>query len=702
MLTRSKCIALSQGLGLVVTGFLMGVLSVGWAQAPRLALVEIFTSTTCSACAVVEPAWHKFIYEPRKDRVVVVAYHVPIPSADPFYQSSQSDVDVIQSYYGVNFTPQGRLNGRALGSGQSMGHLAYITGTAIDQDVAQGSPVAIWIQERYLGNATYRIYVYTKTVSAVSGTFVLRVAAVERHRNYVWFSNEHLYFIFRGFITAANGDTIVLPPVGSVRVDSFDYQIPGNVTPAWLPSELYIAAWIQNTGTKEVLNAAHTLLFETLGTVTTASTSVSLTTQAKVYGSQSNAFAVWLEDYTVDFPASWSGQWQAASQTASLMDTLMFSLAPADSTPITVTVQPNGQAGIGRAEFVVRWGPDRRPLLVADVLVVAGITDLVVNNSVDLSYNVEELWLGVQSATPGTAGLITSTEFRMLAMRGANFACCVKNIYYNVPWTFPALIPQEVPALRAWLNQGGNLFICGQDVGWSVWEGSTDTTLQNFYLHYLHARYLSDYIPSLGLNPQDFAYVRGVGGDPVSGPFSGQTHKIFSPYGLSANPPDSLTYYYPDYLDTFGGSTPMLLYVVQGQVDTGGVAAVRYQGNYKTVYMGIGLEMFEDSAVAVEIARRTCQWFWGTLSGEELDQAIHALFVGLYPNPASNVVWVRLPGTPAQIEVLELSGKRVLIRQTEFQQGVARVDVSWLPTGTYLLRVCSAQTCGTQVVQIVR
>ena len=71
----------------------------------------------------------------------------------------------------------------------------------------------------------------------------------------------------------------------------------------------------------------------------------------------------------------------------------------------------------------------------------------------------------------------------------------VLNLYLNVSWTFPSITDDVVGVLEDFLDNGGNLFIAGQDIGWDqkrrcqcVWDSGHSA----FYSDYMHATYIAD------------------------------------------------------------------------------------------------------------------------------------------------------------------------------------------------------------------
>ena len=71
----------------------------------------------------------------------------------------------------------------------------------------------------------------------------------------------------------------------------------------------------------------------------------------------------------------------------------------------------------------------------------------------------------------------------------------VKNLYFNVGWSFPSLTDSNVIELTKFLDNGGNMMISGQDIGWETWNTTTPygtTATKNFFTNYLNASWNAD------------------------------------------------------------------------------------------------------------------------------------------------------------------------------------------------------------------
>jgi len=192
--------------------------------------------------------------------------------------------------------------------------------------------------------------------------------------------------------------------------------------------------------------------------------------------------------------------------------------------------------------------------------------------------------------------------------RQAHLLSQVQTVFYAVGWTFPSLPDNLVVQLQQLLDNGGNLFIAGQDIGWDTWDQngwSRTSTAQAFYRNYLHARFIDD---GTGVR----AMILPVADDP-----------IFKTVGTSAVFQFYPGHIYPDALqpaDSFAHAA----FQYSDQTIAGLWAQ---KDDYKVVYLGIGVEQFGDEDVAATVLSLAKQWFDGIISGVELQQRMQQLLI---------------------------------------------------------------------------
>lgn len=126
------------------------------------------------------------------------------------------------------------------------------------------------------------------------------------------------------------------------------------------------------------------------------------------------------------------------------------------------------------------------------------------------------------------------------------------------------LSAEEQALLQSHLDQGGALFVTGQDIGYDLVSQGNLADLQ-FYQDYLHADYLSDDSGDDAMN--------GVGGDPIGGGVA---------LDLTGGANNST---FPSVIAPRTGATTILTYT-----PSGGAGAVRRESGHKLVYMAFCFE----------------------------------------------------------------------------------------------------------------
>ena len=152
----------------------------------------------------------------------------------------------------------------------------------------------------------------------------------------------------------------------------------------------------------------------------------------------------------------------------------------------------------------------------------------------------------------------------------------------------PAIIPEDVASLTAFLDAGGNLIISGQDI-------AADLQGTPFLSDYLRAEFVADSSSDIWLNP--------VPADPITGDLN-MLSILSGDYG--ANNQNS-----PDEILALEGARPMLTFY-----DSGQTAALRYMNDYRIVYFSVGFESIVDFfdvdnslELRADMLQRIFSWF---------------------------------------------------------------------------------------------
>ncbi len=145
----------------------------------------------------------------------------------------------------------------------------------------------------------------------------------------------------------------------------------------------------------------------------------------------------------------------------------------------------------------------------------------------------------------------------------------------------------NVEAMTLFLNEGGQLFLTGQDIGWWLNEANDAGIFQHFYRQVLHASYLAD----------DSGY-RSVEGVPDSELGRGLTFTLGGSGGSGRQN-------YPSLVEPLGGATVPLEYA------PGLGAAVKASAAGKLLYCAFGWEAIDQQAARDTLMQRTLTWLTG-------------------------------------------------------------------------------------------
>ncbi|GAB5466198.1 MAG: hypothetical protein Kapaf2KO_16340 [Candidatus Kapaibacteriales bacterium] len=221
------------------------------ADSQRMVVLEQFTSTTCPPCAAVNPALHAGLV-PLQDIAIPLVYHVWYPApGDPMFNADQSMNQARCQYYGTPGIPAVSLNGAATVNG------ATLTNANFQQITSQRgvlSPIDMEVTRS--GN---KVTVKVVSSQAFAG-HKLRVVIVERDINYSVAPGSngetHFPWVPRQMLPNAAGTDITL----AAGVEQ-EFEFTMNPRSEWDMEQIYAAAFVQNEGTKEVMQGATSIAF---------------------------------------------------------------------------------------------------------------------------------------------------------------------------------------------------------------------------------------------------------------------------------------------------------------------------------------------------------------------------------------------------------------------------------------------------------
>ncbi|MCZ7602276.1 MAG: S8 family serine peptidase [Melioribacteraceae bacterium] len=160
-------------------------------------------------------------------------------------------------------------------------------------------------------------------------------------------------------------------------------------------------------------------------------------------------------------------------------------------------------------------------------------------------------------------------------------------VIWACEWAFPSLDANDRAAIEEYLDNGGALFLSGQDIGWDLNENADNLDI-TFFNNYLKSNYLAD--------DAGMSFINGVDSDPIS---HGISSEFFQIRRSSANQ-------YPDRISGIGGAQSIFNF------NDGTSGAIRYRGDYDLVYFAFGgYESILDDDARRTVLSRIISWFSG-------------------------------------------------------------------------------------------
>ena len=149
----------------------------------------------------------------------------------------------------------------------------------------------------------------------------------------------------------------------------------------------------------------------------------------------------------------------------------------------------------------------------------------------------------------------TTVDFNLLSK--------YKIVVWGCEWTFPSLDANDRAALTQFLDNGGSLFLSGQDIAWDLAQNPDNQDIP-FLNNYLKADFVAD---NAGKSE-----IFGIADDPISDGLN---------FGFYQENRD-ISQQFPDVLAPLETAVSTLNY------DVGTSGAIRYAGNYRVVFFGFG------------------------------------------------------------------------------------------------------------------
>lgn len=577
-------------------------------------VLEEFTGIHCGYC----PEGHAIaqqIHDDHHGDVVVIAIHqgsFATPSAgEPDFRTAFGDP--IANQTALTGYPAGTVNRHffqdlASNGGTAMGRGSWAT--AAGRILTEESPVNVGFESIYnetTRELTVNVELYYTGDSPESSNFI-NVALLQSNilgpqsgggmgNNYV---HNHM---LRHLITGQWGDEVTTTTTGSFVERTYTYTVPEDYTDVPVVIEdCDIAVFVTESqqeiysGTYAKLNGGTTLIVGEFSDIT--STFATGTSGVEtIFEFNAISLMPGTESFTFDLGSNkeWSATFEIDGTTYS--SAVSLDLDNGVAVPVKVKITPDASSDIQEFNFTMTAdaNPNYFPIQQS-FSVLSNVSELVLHNQGSWAGGVpadfEQIYFdGISSAGVETYASMSYKQFMDMANAAPEVVNEFNSIFYNVAWTFPGMTDEIVAVLTDYLDNGGNLFIAGQDLGWDTWDASGNGTAitQEFYTNYLHASYNNDgSTANNSINAEET--------DPIFGGIASSS--LTDAYGGNM---------YPDEIEPVGDDATSIFYYNN---NTAKSCAVKVNnGTYKVVYLGFDPAMVSNATVQNDIIKNSAGWF---------------------------------------------------------------------------------------------
>lgn len=217
----------------------------------KMAICELFTSTTCGPCASANPQFDNWLSTySEKEKVIIIKYHVwwPSPGNDPYYQSNTSQNSGRVSFYSCNAVPTMYVNGTSASYTLSTWKSQIMSAVTLSPLLS----MSVTATNLTTSGGDVKITLTAGSSQLPTGTLVLHTVLTESGLQYAGPNGDPKHeSVMRKMYPDQNGETIELK-AGETK------NFVRNVTFAsgWKPNNMEIISFLQIKETKEVLQGA--------------------------------------------------------------------------------------------------------------------------------------------------------------------------------------------------------------------------------------------------------------------------------------------------------------------------------------------------------------------------------------------------------------------------------------------------------------
>ena len=591
------------------------------------------------------------------------------------------DSDARMSYYQIGPIPALEWNGgnTMVGAGTAVMD-GNIYDALIRSMMVMPTPVNLTITDFSVdvGSAFISVDIALEGDLPANATPKLRVALIEDNLLY---DSEFYNHILRDVLPDV---PLTINTAGQTQSATINFTMD----PTWVAANFRATAFVQNDLDKEVMQSCNTLptpdysiRYYAGGARTVVGTAPYTFEVAGLFnaGQLADTYTVTLD--TSGIPADGSAFFTYNGQE---LTSASIPLLPGERTLLTVTIDTGtGADGTAILNFHSDSGLiDDRSLEYK--LIVAGADILLVDD--DGGANFDSLYFLPALATTGKTTTVwdrSSTALSGEILR--NFDLVV----WNCGLAYPTVDASDQAAIAEYLDNGGNLFISGQDIGWELYDQGGANVV--FYNNYLHATYVNDDTNDMTLDGVPGTFTEGLALN-ISG-------------GDGAN-----NQAYPSDIDPRGSFASAILTYSASQ--NGAIMADT--GVHRVVYLAFGYEGINNATDRATLMQGIIGFLAGSASpAGEINLPDFMTLLGNTPNPfnpQTTISFSLIADARVKLEVYDLRGS--LVRTLEDGLMPAGMNtVKWdgkdnagrdAPSGAYYYRLTGPQEKLTDKMMLVR
>jgi len=670
------------------------------------AVLEVFTGIHCQYCPQGDVI-AETILENNPGRAAVLDIHqgsYASPSAgEPDYRTPFGDA--IANQTGLTGYPSGTVNR----------HVFTGAATALDRGdwtpdcnlvMSQTSPVNLGVTSDFNAATrllTVHVELYYTANSAVASNFI-NVALIQDHvfgpqtgggagNNY-----EHMNML-RYLVTGQWGDEVTTTTQGSLVERTYTYTVPAAyISIPCVAENCRIVAFVTQNHQEILTGDRINMIGGTnlyIGDISTADSTMRLGAPAGVttFNMAVNSNLTGSEQFKIklvsDAPADWNSSFTIDGVTSS--DSTLVTLVKGTPKSFTLDVIPGATAGFQAYTFeLTSVSNPNAPTKRFTVYVMSNVNTLIVNAAGDANSTQHQgVYVnGLTLAGSDKMAVMSSTLFQRATQQA--ILTEVLNVFYNVAWTFPSFTDPEALAVKAFVNNGGNLLVAGQDIGWDVMSGAAGShgtpEAQDLYTNYLKAHFVND-------------------GSTANSKLVANTTDVI--YGMvpTANVVDvNSGNMYPDQISPLSDALTVFYYDVAKTK----ISALRSLVNTsKVIYFGAGLEMVSPDSTRNNILKKTWDWFMAGVGFDEKTAGTSSLSQNI-PNPcnASSTIRFSLEHAGfASLKLYDINGKEIMtLVSADLPAGPGQVSLSTagLNAGIYYYTLQTTEGRSTRKMVVVR